>query len=50
MPVSVGLNAGEATPALLVRLQALALTRPDPMAAVAALQRAPDGKAAEALF
>ena len=50
MPVSVGLNAaGEATPALLKRLQALGADVSDPAAAVAALRRAPDGKA-EALF
>ncbi|MDB5742090.1 MAG: glycyl-tRNA synthetase beta chain, partial [Polaromonas sp.] len=50
MPVSVGLNAeGGATPALLKRLQALGADVSDPLAAVAALQRAPDGKA-EALF
>ena len=50
MPVSVGLNAaGEATPALLKKLQALGADVSDPTAAVAALKRAPDGKA-EALF
>ena len=50
MPVSVGLNAaGEATPALLKKLQALGTDVSDPAAAVAALKRAPDGKA-EALF
>ncbi|MBC7445053.1 MAG: glycine--tRNA ligase subunit beta [Polaromonas sp.] len=50
MPVAVGLNAaGEATPALLKRLQALGADVSDPAAAVAALRRAPDGKA-EALF
>ena len=50
MPVSVGLNAaGEATPALLKKLQALGADVSDPVAAVAALKRAPDGKA-EALF
>ena len=50
MPVSVGLNAaGEATPALLKKLQALGADVSDPAAAVAALKRAPDGKA-EALF
>ena len=50
MPVSVGLNAdGQATPALLKRLQALGADLSDPVGAVAALQRAPDGKA-EALF
>jgi glycyl-tRNA synthetase beta chain len=46
MPVSVGLNAeGQATPALLKKLQSLGLS-PE---AVAQLKRAPDGKA-EALF
>jgi len=50
MPVAVGLNAaGEATPALLKKLQALGADLSDPAAAVAALKRAPDGKA-EALF
>ncbi|CAN5239416.1 glycine--tRNA ligase subunit beta [soil metagenome] len=50
MPVSVGLNAaGEATPALLKKLQALGADLSDPVAAVAALKRAPDGKA-DALF
>ena len=50
MPVSVGLDsAGHATPALLKRLQALGADLSDPVAAVAALKRAPDGKA-EALF
>ena len=50
MPVAVGLNAaGQATPALLKKLQALGADVSDPAAAVAALQRAPDGKA-EALF
>ena len=50
MPVSVGLDAaGKATPALLKRLQALGADLSDPVAAVAALKRAPDGKA-EALF
>ena len=50
MPVSVGLNAaGEATPALMKKLQALGADLSDPAAAVAALKRAPDGKA-EALF
>ncbi|MDO9112401.1 MAG: glycine--tRNA ligase subunit beta [Polaromonas sp.] len=48
MPVSVGLDAsGHATPALLKKLQALGADVSDP--AVAALKRAPDGKA-EALF
>ena len=50
MPVSVGLSAdGQATPALLKKLQALGADLTDPQAAVAALKRAPDGKA-EALF
>jgi glycyl-tRNA synthetase beta chain len=50
MPVSVGLDAsGHATPALLKKLQALGADVSDPVAAVAALKRAPDGKA-EALF
>ena len=50
MPVSVGLNAaGQATPALLKKLQALGADVTDPAAAVAALRQAPDGKA-ESLF
>ena len=50
MPVSVGLDAsGQATPALLKKLQALGADVSDPAAAVAALKRAPDGKA-EALY
>jgi glycyl-tRNA synthetase beta chain len=50
MPVSVGLTAdGQASPALLKKLQALGADVADPVAAVAALKRAPDGKA-EALF
>ena len=50
MPVAVGLDAaGNATPALLKKLAALGADVSDPAAAVAALQRAPDGKA-EALF
>jgi len=50
MPVSVGLTAdGQATPALLKKLQALGADLSDPAAAVARLQRANDGKA-EALF
>ena len=50
MPVSVGLDAsGHATPALLKKLQALGADVSDAAAAVAALKRAPDGKA-EALF
>jgi glycyl-tRNA synthetase beta chain len=50
MPVAVGLDAaGNATPALLKKLQALGADVSDPGAAVAALKRAPDGKA-EALF
>ncbi|MEP6588126.1 MAG: glycine--tRNA ligase subunit beta [Polaromonas sp.] len=44
MPVSVGLDAaGKATPALLKKLQALGADLSDPVAAVAALKRAPDG-------
>ncbi len=50
MPVAVGLDAaGNATPALLKKLQALGADVNDPAAAVAALKRAPDGKA-DALF
>ena len=50
MPVSVGLDAsGNATPALLKKLQALGADVSNPAAAVAALKRAPDGKA-DALF
>ena len=50
MPVAVGLDAaGHATPALLKKLQALGADVSDPATAVAALQRAQDGKA-EALF
>jgi glycyl-tRNA synthetase beta chain len=50
MPVSVGLDAsGQATPALLKKLQALGADVSDPVAAVAALKQAPDGKA-QALF
>jgi glycyl-tRNA synthetase beta chain len=50
MPVAVGLDtSGKATPALLKKLQALGADVSDPAAAVAALKRAPDGKA-EALF
>jgi glycyl-tRNA synthetase beta chain len=50
MPVAVGLDAaGNATPALLKKLQVLGADVSDPAAAVAALKRAPDGKA-EALF
>ena len=50
MPVAVGLDAaGHATPALLKKLQALGADVSDSAAAVAALKRAPDGKA-EALF
>jgi len=50
MPVAVGLDAaGQATPALLKKLQALGADVSDPSRAVAALKRAPDGKA-EALF
>jgi glycyl-tRNA synthetase beta chain len=50
MPVSVGLDAaGNATPALLKKLGALGADVSDPARAVAAIKRAPDGKA-EALF
>ena len=50
MPVSVGLDAsGQANPALIKKLQALGADVSDPLAAVAALKRAPDGRA-EALF
>ena len=50
MPVSVGLNAeGQATPALLKKLQALGVDVSDPVAAVAALKRQGEGKA-EALY
>ena len=50
MPVTVGLDAsGNATPALIKKLQALGADVSDPVAAVAALKRAPDGKA-EGLF
>ena len=50
MPAAVGLDAaGQATPALLKKLQALGADLSDPVAAVAALRRAPDGKN-EALF
>jgi glycyl-tRNA synthetase beta chain len=50
MPVAVGLDAaGNATPALLKKLQALGADVSDPAAAVVALKRQPDGKA-EALF
>jgi len=50
MPVSVGLDAsGNATPALLKKLQALGADVSDPVFAVAALRKAPDGKA-DALF
>jgi len=50
MPVAVGLDAtGHATPALIKKLQALGADVSDPVATVAALKRAPDGKA-EALF
>ena len=50
MPVSVGLDAnGRATPALLKKLQALGADVSDPAFAVAALRKAPDGKA-DALF
>ncbi len=50
MPVSVGLDAsGNASPALLKKLQALGADVSNPAAAVASLKRAQDGKA-EALF
>ena len=50
MPVTVGLDAsGNATPALLKKLQALGADISNPAALVASLKRAPDGKA-EALF
>ena len=50
MPVTVGLDAsGNATPALLKKLQALGADVSSPAALVASLKRAPDGKA-EALF
>ncbi len=50
MPVSVALTAdGQATPALLKKLQSLGADLSDPAAAVAALKRQGEGKA-EALF
>ena len=50
MPVAVGLDdKGQPTPALLKKLAALGVDVSNPASAVAALQRAPDGKA-EALF
>ena len=50
MPVTVGLDAsGNASPALLKKLQALGADVSNPAAVVAALKRAQDGKA-EALF
>jgi glycyl-tRNA synthetase beta chain len=50
MPVSVGLGAdGQATPALLKKLQSLGADVSDPVAAVARLQRQGEGKA-EALY
>jgi glycyl-tRNA synthetase beta chain len=50
MPVSVGLDAaGSATPALLKKLQALGVDVSNPVAVLAGLKRAPDGKA-DALF
>ena len=50
MPVSVGLDAsGNATPALLKKLQAIGADVSNPAALLASLKRAPDGKA-EALF
>jgi glycyl-tRNA synthetase beta chain len=51
MPVAVGFDAaGRATPALLKKLQALGADLTDPLAAVAALKRAPDGKAEVLLY
>ncbi len=45
MPLAVGLDAaGQPTPALLKKLAALGADLSDPHAAVAALERAPDGK------
>jgi glycyl-tRNA synthetase beta chain len=50
MPVAVGLDAsGNASPALLKKLQALGADVSNPAALVASLKRAPDGKA-DALF
>ncbi|MCZ8252655.1 MAG: glycine--tRNA ligase subunit beta [Hylemonella sp.] len=50
MPVNVGLDAaGQATPALIKKLTALGADVSNPAQAVAALKRAPDGKA-EALY
>ena len=50
MPVTVGLDAsGNATPALLKKLQALGADVSNPAAVVASLKRSPDGKA-DALF
>ena len=50
MPVAVGLDAsGNATPALLKKLQAIGADVSNPAEVVASLKRAPDGKA-EALF
>ncbi|MEY2948592.1 MAG: Glycine--tRNA ligase beta subunit [Pseudomonadota bacterium] len=50
MPVAVGLDAnGNASPALLKKLQALGADVSNPAAVLASLKRAPDGKA-EALF
>jgi glycyl-tRNA synthetase beta chain len=50
MPVAVGLDAsGNASPALLKKLQALGADMSNPAAVVSSLKRAPDGKA-EALF
>ena len=50
MPVSVGLDVnGRATPALIKKLQAIGADMADPVAAVAALRKAPDGKT-DALF
>ena len=51
MPVSVGLDAtGNATPALLKKLQALGADVSNPDSAVAGLKRAPDGKAQALLY
>ena len=51
MPVSVGLDAqGQATPALLKKLQALGVDVSNPSAAVAQLKQADDGKASALFF
>ena len=50
MPIGVGLDAnGQATPALIKKLQALGADISDPVTLVAQLKRQPDGKA-QALF